>query len=110
MIIPSHDRQDVELTNQELWASAAMDLFADLYRGATAFKTFAGIYKCEDGKVLHDRPILIESYAQRMDVEDRTKLNELLMFAKRMGRDTNQAAIALIINRVFHEITDYAGA
>lgn len=48
-----------------------MDLFADLYRGATAFRTFAGIYKCDDGRILHDQPILIESYVQRTDLESR---------------------------------------
>jgi hypothetical protein len=109
LIIPSHDRQDNELSNQEMWANAAMEMFADLYRGATAFKTFAGIYKSADGKILHDRPILIESYVQRVDLEDRTKLTELLKFAKRMGKETNQAAVALIVNSVFHEITDYSG-
>lgn len=109
LIIPSHDRQDDKLNSQEMWANAAMDLFADLYRGATAFNAFAGIYKSEDGKILHDRPILIESYVQRADLEDRVKLNELLKFAKRMGKETNQAAVALIINSMFHEITDYSG-
>ncbi len=56
-------------------------LFADLYRGATAFKTFAGIYKCDDGKILHDTPILVESYVQRQDLENQAKLLELLKFA-----------------------------
>ena len=109
LIIPSHDREEIELTSQEMWAEAAMELFADLFRGATAFKTFAGIYKSEDGKILHDRPILIESYVQRVDLEDRVKLNKLLKFAKRMGKETRQAAVALIVNSVFHEITDYSG-
>jgi hypothetical protein len=51
LIIPSHDKKEVELKDQDMWASAAMDLFADLFGSATAFKTFAGIYKTSDGKV-----------------------------------------------------------
>jgi hypothetical protein len=87
-----------------------MELFADLYRGATAFQTFAGIYKTQDGKVLHDKPILVECYAQRADVEDTEKLTDLLHFIKRMGRETQQAAVGLVVNSVFHEITDFAAS
>ncbi|MBI1899973.1 MAG: hypothetical protein HYS13_02510 [Planctomycetia bacterium] len=107
LIIPSHDRRERELSNQEWWAGAAMELFADLYGGATAFKTFAGIYRTDTGKVLHDQPIMIESYVQREDLENRDKLAALLKFAKRLGRETSQAAVGLVVNSVFHEITDF---
>lgn len=107
LIIPSHDQDDTELPNQEFWAGAAMDLFADLYGGATAFRTFAGIYKCDDGRILRDNPILIESYVQRADLENRKKLEQLLRFARRLGRETRQAAVAIIVNSAFHEITEF---
>lgn len=107
LIIPSHDKKDLELKDQDMWAGAAMELFADLFGGATAFKTFAGIYKTADGKVLHDQPILVESYVDRDSLESRDNLIELLRFAKRMGKQTNQAAVGLVINSVFHEISDF---
>jgi hypothetical protein len=107
LIIPSADKRDIELKNQEIWANSALELFAELYGGATAFKTFAGIYKSDDGKILHDQPILIESYVQRETLEDEATLKQLLDFCKRMGRETNQAAVGLIVNSVFREITDY---
>ena len=110
LLIPSHDSNEDPLPDQDRWAGAAMELFADLFRGATAFQTFAGIYKCDDGRILHDKPILVESYVARPDLENEEKLRELLRFAKRMGRETRQAAVALVINNVFHEITDYSGA
>ncbi len=85
-----------------------MDLLGDLFGGATAFTTFAGVYRTDDGTLLHDKPILIESYVHsRSDLEDRAKLSELLAFIKRMGRETKQKAVGLIINSVFHEITDF---
>lgn len=107
LIIPSHDKNDKPLKDQEVWAGNAMDLFADLYRGATAFQTFQGIYKDDDGKVYHDKPILIESYVERLRLVDAVTLQQLLAFAKRMGRETRQKAVALIINDVFHEITEF---
>ncbi len=107
LIIPSHDKNEKPLKDQEMWAGSAMDMFADLYGGATAFQTFQGIYKDAEGKVYHDRPILIESYVQRARLLDEETLQGLLAFAKRMGRETRQKAVALIINDVFHEITEF---
>jgi len=110
LIIPSHyreDKQDKPLKDQEVWAGNAMALFADLYGGATAFKTFQGIYKDKGGEVHHDVPILIESYVDRSQLVDEVRLRQLLEFAKRMGRETRQKAVALIINDVFHEITEF---
>ena len=107
LIIPSHDKNEKLLRDQEIWAGSAMELFADLYGGATAFQTFQGIYKDTEGKVYHDKPILIESYVQRAKLVDEGALQELLAFARRMGRETRQKAVALIINDVFHEITEF---
>jgi len=107
LIIPSHDKNDKPLKDQELWAGSAMELFADLYGGATAFQTFQGIYKDTEGTVYRDKPILIESYVKRVKLVDEGILQELLAFARRMGRETRQKAVALIINDVFHEITEF---
>ncbi len=93
-----------------MWANAALELFAEVYGGATAFGTFAGVYKDKNGKVLHDKPILIESYVARADLESPDNLIQLLRFAKRMGKEARQAAVGLVINNVFHTITDFAGA
>src|SRR5262249_24182609 len=41
--------------------------------------------------LLRDKPILIESYVDRQRVEEPARLQELLDFARRMGRETRQA-------------------
>lgn len=106
LIVPSHDRNEKVLPNQNEWANAALDLFGELYGGATAFQAFQGV-KSQDGHLLRDRPILIECYAERAALEDRDRLNELLAFAKRMGREMRQEAVALIINDAFYLIKDF---
>lgn len=110
LIIPSHykeGKQDKLLRDQEVWAGNALELFADLYGGATAFQTYQGIYKDDKAVVHRDKPILVESYVQRAKLMDESALQELLAFAKRMGRETRQKAIGLIINDVFHEIVKF---
>jgi hypothetical protein len=107
LIIPSHDRTDKPLKDQQVWAGAAMELFADLFGGATAFQTFQGIYKDAEGKVYRDNPILIECYVKRSRLVEEATLQQLVAFAKRMGRETRQKAVALIVNDVFHEIAEF---
>jgi predicted metal-dependent phosphoesterase TrpH len=107
LAIPSHDRKGKKLNNQDQWAEAALDLFAELYGGATALNTFAGIYKDAGGKIHKDKPIMVESYAARADLEDMDKARQLCDFIRRMGRETRQAAVALVINNVFCDVVDF---
>ena len=108
LFIPSHDRDEKELQTRDLWADAALDLFAELFGGATAFDTYAGIYRDKvRGKDLRDKPILVESYTEISRIRDVENLNRLVSFMKRMGKETRQAAVAVVIDNQFHEITDY---
>ena len=112
LFIPSHDKSDPpkRLTDQDIWASQGLDLFGQLYGGATALRAVQGVWKEETdghGRLLYDSPIMIQSLAQRADVEDQRKLRLLLDFAKRMGQATNQACVAISINDVIHFISDY---
>lgn len=59
------------------------------------------------GSLLLDQPIMVQSLADRSSIEDEAKLRELLMFCKRMGRQTNQASVMLIFNDVRHYIEDF---
>ncbi len=108
LFIPSHDRDEKELKTRDLWADTALDLFAELFGGATAFDTFAGIYRDKvRGKDLKDKPILVESYTELERVRNLDILNDLVSFMKRMGKEAKQAAVAVVINNVFHEITNF---
>jgi len=108
LFIPSHDRDEKELKTRDLWADAALNLFADLFGGATAFDTYAGIYRDKvRGKDLKDKPVLVESYTEIERVRNLAVLNDLVSFMKRMGKEAKQAAVAVVINNVFHEITNF---
>ncbi|MGO9816081.1 MAG: hypothetical protein ACLP53_35610 [Isosphaeraceae bacterium] len=108
LFIPSHDRDEKDLKTRDLWADAALNLFADLFGGATAFDTYAGIYRDKvRGKDLKDKPILVESYTELERVRNLDILNDLVSFMKRMGKEAKQAAVAVVINNVFHEITNF---
>ncbi len=98
LAIPSHDRKNKKISDQDQWADEALRLFSTLYGGATAFETFAGVYKSSEDEDLWDEPILIESYAERERVESESNLKELLDFARRMRKGTDQESILLVLN------------
>jgi hypothetical protein len=107
LFVPSHDRKQKPLQDQAIWAGEAMDLFGRLYGGATAFQALDGVFRDDDGTLLHDKPILIESYVERQFVEDLGRLQQLLDFARRMGKATRQAAVGLVIADVLHLIRQF---
>lgn len=102
IIIPSHDRKNNRRNDQHEWADAAMRLCGTLYGGATAFTALKGIFKTDEGEMLHDEPLLVQSYAARQSTESADNLRQLLEFMDRMGRETKQYAVALIFNGYLH--------
>jgi hypothetical protein len=111
LIVPSHDRDEKPVTNQDMWAQTGLDTMGEIFGGATSFRAVAGVYKSqESGRLLHDCPIMIESYVKQEVLEDHERVKELLRFCKRMGRETKQEAVALVVNNVFHLIRDFREA
>src|SRR5262245_53414684 len=91
VFIPSQARDNTRVADQDQWASEALDLRGKLYGGATGFKDLVGIYRDDDGELLTDEPIMIQSLANREDVEKKENIEELAAFLKRMGKQTRQA-------------------
>jgi hypothetical protein len=109
LFVPSHARDKSRLRDQAEWASQALDLMGKLYGGATGFTGLCGIWRDDEngGELLTDKPIMIQSLAKREDVEDKAKIGELATFLKRMGKTTNQGAVAVVFNNAIHFISDY---
>lgn len=98
LAVPSHSKDNRALSDQSQWAVETLSLFADLYGGATAFQAFKGVYKDAKGTKLWDQTILVESLAERSDVEDPAKLKLLLGFANRMKTQLRQDAVMVVFN------------
>ena len=102
LAIPSHDRHNKLLNQQELFTDEAMRLFADLYGGATAVTAYKGVYLSTEGptqgEYLWDNPLLVQSYCDREYVEDLNRLQKLLQFIRAMKRSLDQECVLLIVN------------
>lgn len=103
LFIPSVDRQE-EPIDQELWESEALTVLGQLFGGATAFPQGRGVWRDDDrgGRLVFDAPVIIQCYTSSEAIDERA--NELRTFLVRMGKETGQGAVGLVIDRTYLEI------
>lgn len=105
LFVPSHDRDNKKVEGQAKWANDALELFGDLYGGATAFKYLEGVFNPDDEKkLLFDQPIMVQTLTERDRLEDLSRWVRLSKFCQEMGETLNQHSIGLIVNDYFATI------
>jgi len=108
LFIPSKDKHDNDLHDQALWANAAGDLFTKLFGGATEMPPARGKwYNEESGEIITEDVILLHCYARGGDAADDDKIRQIAEFCHRMGRETKQGEVALIIDGIFHRMRNF---
>jgi hypothetical protein len=103
LFIPSVDRDEKPFDQSE-WVTAALKLLGLLFGGATAFPQGQGVWRddARGGVLVFDEPTVIQCYTNDEAIEGNTEpLRDFLM---QMGRQTNQGAVGLVINRDYYEI------
>jgi hypothetical protein len=77
---------------------------APLFRGGTAFPQGRGVWRddAQGGMLLFDNPVVIQCYTSDELLESRG--HELREFLVRMGTETGQGAVGLVIDRDYLEI------
>lgn len=108
LFIPSKDKNGSDLRDQALWANAAGDLLTRLFGGSTEMPPARGKwYNEETGQIISEEVILLHSYAREGDAANDGKLRQMAEFCHRMGRETNQGEVALIIDGIFHRMRSF---
>ncbi|MEI7684328.1 MAG: hypothetical protein WCL32_04825 [Planctomycetota bacterium] len=103
LFIPSHNRFDAEI-QQDLWVEAALETLGRLFGGATAFPQGRGVWRddAQGGMLLFDDPVVIQCYTTDELIESHA--DALGVFLRRMGVETQQGAVGLVIDRDYLEI------
>ena len=98
LFIPGKDKNNNDLPDQELWATAAGRLMGTLFGGVTRMPTaFGGWLNPETNELITEPVILIHSYVRAADIASREKLDQLAHFLHRMGKETKQGEVAVLI-------------
>ncbi|MGD9635008.1 MAG: hypothetical protein AB7G28_22425 [Pirellulales bacterium] len=104
LFIPSHDR-DEQPVDQDAWVAKALEFLGNEFHGATAFPKARGVWRDDQqrGRLVFDEPVVIQCYTNLKLIQSQAKL--LGDFLKEMGEQTQQGAVAFVINgELFFEI------
>jgi hypothetical protein len=109
LFIPSVERDGVSVIDQPRWVGAALEMFGRVFGGATAFPKAKGVWRDDDtgGRLVMDEPIVVHCYTTPADIEDDRKLAALGDFCRRLGRETRQGEVGLVVGDEYFAIRDF---
>ena len=103
MFIPSVDRDHKPIA-QDKWVREALRVLGELFGGATAFPKGRGVWRddARGGALVYDKPVVIQCYTSEVLISRLAK--QLKEFLVRMGTETKQGAVGLVVDRDYLEI------
>ena len=109
LFVPSADRDGKAVAHQAAWLEEALACLGELYGGATAYPRALGVWRDDErgGVLIKDEPYVLHCYTTPEDIEDERKLKALGAFCRRMGRETNQGEVGLVIGDEYIGIRDF---
>jgi hypothetical protein len=104
--IPNRDRDGAPV-DQATWIEGALRLLTDIAGGATAMPPVTGAWRNpQTEQLVIEEPVVVYAYVRPAQFVAR--LPDLSAFVRRMGRETNQGAIALEFDGNFFTVEDFA--
>jgi len=109
LFVPSVERDGKTPIEQEKWVTAALEMFGAVFGGATAYPKARGVWRDDEraGALVFDEPVVVHCYMAPEAIEDEGNLRRLAAFCRRMGRETNQGEIGLVIADEYFAIRNY---
>ncbi len=106
VFVPSQDVNGNEI-DRDKWTEEALSVLGTLFRGATGLPGF-GVWRDDKqgGRLIHEEPVIIFCLANPEDVTD-VAAKELRKFLHRLGRETNQGEVGVVIEGTYFGITDF---
>ncbi|HVX12056.1 MAG TPA: hypothetical protein VHC22_12820 [Pirellulales bacterium] len=103
LFIPSVDRHSKPIA-QNKWVEEALKVLGELFGGATAFPKGRGVWRddARGGVLVYDKPVVIQCYTSESLLS--RVAGSLKEFLVRMGKETKQGAVGLVIDRDYLEI------
>lgn len=110
--VPSVERDGVTAIDQPYWVDAALEMFGRVFGGATAYPRAKGIWRDDErgGTLVKDEPVVVHCYTTPSDVENPEKLAAVGAFCRRLGRETSQGEVGLVVGDEYFAIRDFSEA
>jgi hypothetical protein len=110
LFIPSVERDGISTIDQLLWVDSALEMFGRVFGGATAFPKAKGIWRDDErgGTLVKDEPVIVHCYTTPFDIEDDHNLAALGHFCRKLGRESHQGEVGLVVGDEYFAIRDFA--
>jgi hypothetical protein len=106
--VPSKDRSS-QAINQDYWVNEILKTLGTLFRGATAYPRGQGVWRddAQGGVLIQEEPVIVFCYVAEGSITV-AALEELYRILARMGRETNQGEIGVVLDGKYFGITDFS--
>lgn len=110
LFVPSVERDGKTAVDQAHWSGATLEMFGRVFGGATAYPKAQGIWRDDEseGALIKDEPVVVHCYTTPVDIENEDNLAQLGRFCRKMGRETHQGEIGLVVGDEYFAIRDYS--
>ncbi|HEY6348956.1 MAG TPA: hypothetical protein VI636_06055 [Candidatus Angelobacter sp.] len=107
LFVPSKDRNGSDI-DHDFWVTAALETLGKLFRGATAYPRARGVWRDDErgGDLRYEEPTIVTCYADPRALTDAARL-QLRAFLHRLGRETNQGEVGIVIGSQYYGIAKY---
>jgi len=106
LFVPTQDKEGKEIKNPDLWLDSAIKVLSNAFGGATVMAPAEGAWFNADTKqVIRERVHLVHSYGK----PDLAKFKPIAEFLHRMGRETKQGEVGIVVDGIFHRIIKFRG-
>jgi hypothetical protein len=107
IFVPSADRNGKKLKGPS-WTRPVLRTLGKLFRGATAYPKGLGVWRDDQagGKLVFDDTTIVFSYVAPNDLTNES-LRDLRAFLHRLGRETNQGEMGLVLDGHYIGMTTF---
>ena len=106
VFLPSVDREGAPI-DQMAWREETLRVLGRLFRGATAFPPGRGVWRDDaTGDLVFDDTVMVTCYLPEHALTD-AALMALRAHLHRLGRETGQGEVGVVIGDAYYGITDY---
>jgi hypothetical protein len=108
LFVPSCDREGNAI-DHDLWVTRSREVLGQLFRGATAYPRARGVWRDDErsGELKFDEPTVVTCYAARTLLEEPEVQTALRAFLHRLGRETRQGEVGIVVEGTYYGITDF---
>lgn len=109
LFVPSVERDGITAIDQDRWVNESLETFGQLFGGATAFPKARGVWRDDErgGVLIKDEPIVLHCYTTPEQIADPARLATLGSFCRKMGRETRQGEIGLVLGDEYLAFRDF---